>query len=202
MGVDVTRRSQTELAVLGALSMQPMTAYALRSAIKDVLGHFWSESFGQIYPTLTALQGQGLVEGHETGRRGSSTYSLTDTGRQQLRQLLAEPVTTTPPRNGLLLRLFFGRTLGVQACRDLLMAAKTDAQRRLSEYQALTEQVSVEDADSPDLPYTLITISAGSHNARATLQWATQALQSLEQLTPTADSPVPGPSRQAPKENR
>jgi DNA-binding PadR family transcriptional regulator len=48
------RSSQTETAVLGALSVMPMTGYALREAIRDVLGHFWSESFGQIYPTLAA----------------------------------------------------------------------------------------------------------------------------------------------------
>ena len=108
----MARRSQTELAVLGALSMQPMTAYAVRSAIRDVLGHFWSESFGQIYPTLTALERHGMVQGQEAGRSGSSVFSLTHAGQQRLRQLLAEPVVTTPPRNGLLLRLFFGRTTG------------------------------------------------------------------------------------------
>jgi DNA-binding PadR family transcriptional regulator len=36
----VTRSSQTQTAVLGALSIEPMTAYALREAIRDVLGHF------------------------------------------------------------------------------------------------------------------------------------------------------------------
>ncbi|GAA3112307.1 hypothetical protein [Streptosporangium carneum] len=39
----MARRSHTETAVLGALNLQPMTAYALREAIRDVLGHFWSE---------------------------------------------------------------------------------------------------------------------------------------------------------------
>ena len=56
------RPSQTEMAVLGALSVQPMTAYAMREAIRDVLGHFWSESFGQIYPTLKRLAGEALIE--------------------------------------------------------------------------------------------------------------------------------------------
>jgi DNA-binding PadR family transcriptional regulator len=27
----------------------PMTGYALRAAIREVLGHFWSESHGQSY---------------------------------------------------------------------------------------------------------------------------------------------------------
>ena len=187
----MARRSQTELAVLGALSMQPMTAYAVRSAIRDVLGHFWSESFGQIYPTLTALERHGMVQGQEAGRSGSSVFSLTHAGQQRLRQLLAEPVVTTPPRNGLLLRLFFGRTTGLAACRDLLITAQADAQQRLHEYEALAEHVATEDADSPDAPYTLITISAGRYTAQATLQWAADALRSLDQLAPTSGGPVP-----------
>ena len=63
----MARSSQTHMAVLGALSTEPMTGYALREAIRDVLGHFWSESFGQIYPTLQALEDAGHVE-----RRGGA----------------------------------------------------------------------------------------------------------------------------------
>jgi DNA-binding PadR family transcriptional regulator len=107
-----------------------MTAYALREAIRDVLGHFWRESFGQIYPTLARLEDAGLVHRHSGSRPGASTFAITSEGLGRLRELLAEPVTTTPPRNGLLLRLFFGRTLGVAACCELLAATRADAEQR------------------------------------------------------------------------
>ena len=58
----MARASQTETAVLGGLSVESMTGYALREAIRDVLGHFWSESFGQIYPTLAELERAGHVQ--------------------------------------------------------------------------------------------------------------------------------------------
>jgi DNA-binding PadR family transcriptional regulator len=105
----VARSNQTETAVLGALSVQPMTGYALREAITNVLGHFWSESYGQIYPTLAELQRQGHVERHGSSRTRSSTFAITASGTARLKELLAQPVQAVPPRNGLLLRLFFGR---------------------------------------------------------------------------------------------
>ncbi len=74
------KQSQTRTAVLGALSVEPMTGYALREAIRDVLGHFWSESFGQIYPTLAALQSEGLIRRAGSGQRGSSTFTITPSG--------------------------------------------------------------------------------------------------------------------------
>ena len=79
------RSSQTRTAVLGALSIEPMTGYAVREAIRETLGHFWSESFGQIYPALARLRDEGLVASAEAGRSGSSMHSLTAAGRRQLR---------------------------------------------------------------------------------------------------------------------
>ncbi|PPK66669.1 PadR family transcriptional regulator [Actinokineospora auranticolor] len=171
----MVRRSQTEVAVLGALSVAPMTGYAAREAIRDVLGHFWSESFGQIYPTLAELERVGHIR-----RQESMAYELTDSGRTRLRELLAEPAQRTPPRNGLLLRLFFGRQLGPEACRDLILAARTEAEESLSRYAFLRAEVAAE--DSPDTPYSLLTISAGEHAARATLAWADESLTALNRL--------------------
>jgi DNA-binding PadR family transcriptional regulator len=185
----MARASQTETAVLGALSVMPMTGYALRETIREVLGHFWSESYGQIYPTLAALEQQGQVERGSTGRRpGSSTFVITWSGRTRLRELLAQPIQPVPPRNGLLLRLFFGRTLGVDACRALLRETRTEAERRLAGYEALRTEIAAEDEHAADRPYWLLTVSAGEHGARATIAWADEALAALDQLGPRKKS--------------
>ena len=65
------RATQTDLAVLAALSVEPMTGYALREAILEHLGAFWSESFGHIYPALARLREGGLVEAVDGDRTGS-----------------------------------------------------------------------------------------------------------------------------------
>ena len=191
------RRSQSEMAILGGLSMQPMTAYALREAIKDVLGHFWSESFGQIYPALSQLEQQGLVTRSHASRPGSSVYSVTPAGLERLRELLCEPVVETPPRHGLLLRLFFGRILGPDQCRELLLTARATAERRIAEYEAIERKVREEDAGSPDLPYVLITLSSGIHGSRAQIEWATEALALLGDQTSAGNHP-PRPKESQP----
>ncbi|RLK59074.1 DNA-binding PadR family transcriptional regulator [Actinokineospora cianjurensis] len=169
----MARKSQTEVAVLGALSVAPMTGYAVREAIRDVLGHFWSESFGQIYPTLAGLEGRGLVRREDR----AAPFELTGAGRVRLRELLSEPVQRVPPRNGLMLRLFFGRQLGPDACRELLLGARADAEQQLAGFAALKAAVAAE--GGPDSPYSLITISAGEHTARAALAWAEESLAAL-----------------------
>jgi DNA-binding PadR family transcriptional regulator len=177
----MARSSQTEAAVLGGLSVMPMTGYALREAILEVLGHFWSESFGQIYPTLAELERRGHVRRIDAGRTGASTFAITRSGRARLRELLAEPIQQVPPRNGLMLRLFFGRQLGPAACRALVMEAKADAERRLAQFDAIRREPPEEET-AEDRPYWLLTVSAGEHTARAAIGWAKEALVALEKL--------------------
>ena len=43
----MARPKQTDLAILGGLSVEPMTGYRLRTEITEVLGHFWHESYGR-----------------------------------------------------------------------------------------------------------------------------------------------------------
>jgi len=174
------RVGQTELAVLGALSVEPATGYAVRESIRDVLGHFWSESFGQIYPALAALERQDHVRRGVGSRAGSSVFTITESGRARLLELLLEPVHAVPPRNGLLLRLFFGRTLGAQACRELIVAARADAESQLTDYRAVIGELSAEEQHAQDHPYWLLTVSAGQHTATAMLEWTTEALGVLD----------------------
>ncbi|MDP9143453.1 MAG: PadR family transcriptional regulator [Actinomycetota bacterium] len=158
----------------------PMTGYAVREAIRDVLGHFWSESFGQIYPTLAELERAGHVRREGSKGTGSSVFVLTPSGEMRLRELLAEPIQPVQPRNGLMLRLFFGRQLGPEACRALLIEAKADAQRRLAGYEGIREEILGESAE--DAPYWLLTVSAGEHTARAAIAWMDEALEALDEI--------------------
>ena len=193
----MARASQTETAVLGALSVMPMTGYALREAIRDVLGHFWSESFGQIYPALADLEQRGDVRRAGSGRTGASTFAITPAGEARLKELLGEPVQEVPPRNGLMLRLFFGRQLGPQACRSLVLGARAEAERRLAQFEAIRREPPEEET-AQDRPYWLLTVSAGEHSARAAIDWADEALAALDELERPRGAPQPGEERTTP----
>ncbi|POH66439.1 PadR family transcriptional regulator [Cryobacterium zongtaii] len=175
---------QTRMAVLGGLSIAPMTGYALREQIRDALGHFWAESFGQIYPALTALERDGLIERQAALRAGSSTFALTPLGTERLRELLAEDPQSVKPRNGVLLRLFFGRQLGQEACRKLVADTRATAEAELAEMRRIHEELQAD--TGPDAPYILLTVLAGEHAARASLDWADEALRVLDGLASAA----------------
>ncbi|MET0853503.1 MAG: PadR family transcriptional regulator [Microterricola sp.] len=172
------KRSQTELAVLGALSLAPMSGYRVRAEILTTAGHFWAESFGQIYPALARLEAAGLVSRDDNG-----LYLLTDPGRLRLKELLREAPESTPPRNGVLLRLFFGRELGVDGCLELLDRMEHEVAGKLRTLAGIRAEL---DSSDPDERFALITVSAGEHSGRATLAWIAESRIAL-----ATEQPVP-----------
>ena len=51
-------RNKSRFAVLGMLSMGLETGYQMKKHVEENLGHFWSESYGQIYPILGQLRAE------------------------------------------------------------------------------------------------------------------------------------------------
>ena len=182
------RTSQTDVAVLGALSIEPMSGYRIRRAIADVFGHFWYESFGQIYPTLARLEAAGLVLSRPGSRANASTYEITAAGREHLRARLLEPIFPTPPRNPLLLRVFLGANIDPEAIAGMLDQAEADARQRLATFAAIRAAAAREPLFAELGRFWVATVSAGEHQARAVLDWVDETRVTL---SPPAGSVAP-----------
>jgi DNA-binding PadR family transcriptional regulator len=176
----------TEYAVLGMLALGPGSGYDLKKRIEGSVAHFWSESYGQIYPILARLASRKLVERRlerQKGKPDRSVYSITAEGRERLGAWLAEPAHEQAFRSELLLKLFFGRhrpvaenIRHVERFRERQLALKrgyADSERDLLREQRW----------HPDLPYWLITLRFGQSRANALLRWSEQTLETLEQLS-------------------
>lgn len=81
---------------LGALTCGPASGYEIRKLFEEgAYAALYPIGFGSIYPALTALLADGLVEctaEEQSGRPDKKVYRLTDAGSAALsRALLAEP---------------------------------------------------------------------------------------------------------------
>ena len=85
-----------------------------------------------------------------------------------------------------MLRLFFGRQLGIDACRQLLLDARLRAQRQLAEFDGIRREMTSEPQYAADHPYWLLTVTAGEHSARAAIHWADESLAVVNALAPAA----------------
>jgi len=75
-------RGDVRTAILVLLAEQPRHGYDLMRAMEDKSGGIWSPSPGSIYPTLQALEDEGLITFATV--EGRKTASLTAEGEQWL----------------------------------------------------------------------------------------------------------------------
>jgi PadR family transcriptional regulator AphA len=180
-----TKGGATPNALLGLLSLGPMSGYDIRQLISRSIGHFWRESYGQIYPGLKRLAAAGLVVKKTERGKGSPdrhVYSMTAEGREQLRRWLKLPVAQEVPRNELLLKLFFGAQVSPKVSREHVQAYLELHQKELQTYGAIAKRLRKEEANDPQLPFWLMTLNMGRHRSAAMVKWCRETLAELEEL--------------------
>lgn len=172
-------------ALLGFLSRGPRSGYDIKKEMDSSTQNFWSESYGQIYPNLKKLTGAGFatleVERQE-GKPDKKVYTITQAGREALSRWLEEPPNSTPPRNELLLKLFFSERTSPEVATRQVEQYKNKLQTELTTYQEIERWLETEYADHPGLPYWLVTLSYGRYEAEALLRWCDETLTTLENL--------------------
>lgn len=177
----MAKKSRTPMVILGLLSTAPMSGYDLKTTIDRSIGHFWSESYGQLYPALKALHEEGLVSKTErsVGERSSHIYELTDAGRAVLDAWLVTPPTPRFVRNELLLRVFFGHHTPRETLRAHLTRELHTARGTAAGIGGIAKELSEDLKDNPELPYWLLTLDLGRRTALARAEWAAHALEEI-----------------------
>ena len=72
-------RGDVRAAILALLTEEPMHGYQIITELTERSGGVWRPSPGSVYPTLQAMEDQGLVTASKS--EGRRVFSLTDEGR-------------------------------------------------------------------------------------------------------------------------
>ena len=183
-------KTTTAEALLGMLSLRPMSGYELRQTIAESIGNFWSESFGQIYPTLKRLEADGLVIGAEGDRAGSTIYRLTDAGRERLLEWLAVMPRAQVNRDESLLKLFFGNLAEPANVREHITERKRLAAADLARFERMEPEMLREHAGRAGMPFWLMTLRYGIAEAKMTVDWCEETLAELARVAPGAEARI------------
>jgi DNA-binding PadR family transcriptional regulator len=176
-------QSQTSYVILGILAIHPhQSGYEIRKTIQQSVGFFWSESFGQIYPTLKRLNAEKLIVPSSSGaaaRGNRQEYSITPAGHDCLQQWLALPFRDDPPRNEFLLKLFFARDAGPGVAIEHVRRFQENHRRILATLEQLELLARAHNSQNPGFPYWMLTLSLGVAQLRASVEWSEFALTML-----------------------
>ena len=179
------RRLGSRYAVLGMLSMGLKTGYELKKHVERNIGHFWSESYGQIYPVLRQLVEEGLATCKEDRRPSEprrNLYTLTRAGWKELRTWLALPPEPQPPRQELLLKLSFGERVPTETSQKMIRDYGEMCGRDLAYLSEIESKLREPPRSHRDQPYWLMALRHGQAIRKAELAWCGETLEHLQRI--------------------
>ena len=179
----MTFRNSSLYAVLGMLSLRPMSGYEIKRTLDASVANFWNESFGQIYPMLGRLVEEGFANevaaGAESRRR---QFRITAKGRAALRQWLELPARFQPSRNETLLKLFLADEIDAATAASHLQRFRRHHHDALERYAAIEKHLTTTYRTHPALPYWLLTLRYGQTESEALLKWCDEAERQIKKL--------------------
>lgn len=176
------KENKSKYAIMGILSMGPMSGYDIKKKFEESFSYFWSESYGQIYPILKKLAQQELatrsIERQE-GKPDRHIYALTAKGQKALQHWIIQPVERQIGRHEILLKLFFGQQVSLTDNISQIEHFRKLQSQKLKEIKTTEQLLKADYKDNPNLSYWLMTVKYGQHVNQAYLQWAKETLAIL-----------------------
>ncbi len=185
----MANEKKIDCVILGLLSHEALTGYEIKKRMDTALSYFWGASYGSIYPALSDLVARGLATKKEysENNRKKLIYTITDDGRDYLKNWLALPVEKDELRYETLLKLFFGNEKGPAQAMTHIEAFEKKIENRLP-YLLYAENILTEHLEAdPTHKYYLLTVRFGIKTYRTYLEWCGEAKALLKKNQGNAD---------------
>jgi len=175
----MARATSVRHLILGLLTQQPMSGYDIKRFLKSLSWLVDSPSFGSIYPILRSLREDDMVIMEEVPRQGKpprKIYTITEAGRQALREWVDLPVASTVSLKTFVMRLILADNLSHSGLITHLQQRRSQVATQLTSLKQVAAEVNGA-ADSGQR----LTSDYGLALAAAELGWLDSTLEQLSQ---------------------
>ncbi|KOX38486.1 MULTISPECIES: PadR family transcriptional regulator [unclassified Streptomyces] len=152
--------------LLALLERGPRYGSQLRTEFESRTGSTWPLNVGQVYTTLSRLERDGMVAQGGEDEAGHTLYTITDSGRTELKTWFGKPVDrTSPARDELAIKLAMAVGAPSVDIRDVIQSQRRHTVQAMQDYTRLKAQA-------------LLAVESGGARERDDVAW----LLVLEQL--------------------
>ncbi len=179
------KKNKSRYAILGLLSLGPMSGYDIKKKFEQIASNFWNESYGQIYPILKRIYSEGLTTmsiEKQSGKPDRHIYELTPKGHEDLKDWLLEPVGRHIGRHEILLKLFFGPIVSVTDNINQVKHFQEIHKKECEDLKLIKDRIKVENKAMTQLPYWLMTVRFGELVNEALLKWSKESIALMEEM--------------------
>lgn len=178
----MNNNSKTQYALLGALSIRPMSGYEIKKMLAQSTNYFWSESNGQIYPTLAKLAKNKFVSIQKqlVGAKIKKIYTITTSGQKKLQEWLMQDFKYYPPRDELLLKLFYGQNVAPKFSIHQIQIHLQKCQNLLKVYKNIEKKLLLLVKNGTRPVYFLLTVKAGVTSVKSEIAWCKESINLIK----------------------
>src|SRR5262245_47830670 len=172
----------TSFAILGLLAIQPWATYDLAKLMRRSLHFFWPRAESNLYAEPKRLVAAGLADAREewNGDRRRTVYSITDRGREALRDWLATPPADPRVESEAHLRLLYANYGAKDDLLATIQAIEDDAARTIDHYVRLGVEYARGEGLFPDrIHVNTLLATLSIEQARASVRWARWAREAV-----------------------
>lgn len=172
------KENTTEYIILGLLSHENLSGYDIKNRIDKQISYFWNVGYGQIYPTLQSLEkGEYIIQKEAEYSKGPEkhVYSITEKGRDKLKEWLFVPGEKEYTKYEILLKLFFGSTLSSEDNQKRIEAFRCRQKQNLELMKLFKGNLEEVLEEREDHFYFYLTVLFGEYIYKAYTDWAEEA---------------------------
>lgn len=168
--------NQTQYAILGMLSLKPMSAYDMRKFSKQSIGFFWNESYGNLHKNIQTLNEEGYIqiESQLHDQRKTIVYEITKLGLTTLNDWLTVKPKDTVFKSEMLFKIFFASK---QTHQELLKHLEAQRQQYLEVIPVFDHIAQTIPASNERSEQWLLTLDFGKRYSQLIIDWITSVLE-------------------------
>ena len=187
-------------AVLAALLEGEASGYDLAKGFDASVANFWMATPQQLYRELERLADQGLIQArvvHQERRPNKRMFSLTDAGRDAIRQFTARAPKPSVIRDELAVKVLAADAGDARAVRDFMVERLQWAEAKLQRYERMRARMLDGRSEEEYLAQTervgpYLTLLRGISFEEENIRWAERAQTIIERRLLARDLPSGG----------
>lgn len=176
---------KTRYVLLGLLQEENLSGYEIKKIIDIRMSFFWQESFGQIYPELSKMAEEGLVEisNTESGgdvKREKTRYKITPNGEKELKKWMEKENEKDTVRSEFLLKMFLSTPKNVEEMRRNIIEFKKQSEEKLKLFSLFEAQLNQVIDVHNNHRQILYVLNLGIRQAKLYIDWSEEILRDIE----------------------
>ena len=175
----------TRYVLLGLLQEENLSGYEIKKIIDKRMSFFWQESFGQIYPELSKMAKEGLVEISNTESTGKikheiTKYEITSDGEKELKKWMEKENEKDTVRSEFLLKMYLSTPKNVEEMGRHIIKFKEQSEEKLKLFNLFESELKQIIGVHSNHRQILYVLSLGIGQAKLYIDWSEEILKDLE----------------------